>query len=320
MLISIKNIELIHCHLWWFMKTPVCLASWFFGQENWWIVAISSQDLGNYSRQSSQDFARFFKIVEKNPRRFLEFLAIKARIFKILAKETRKSCIKVIQDLVISQKQLSLKTQERGYSCVCVHLKLNLVWPTKNEAKINWNKMEVKIKYIEMKIMVQTSAVKMYIFLNLLWVYKGIDFALAKILFKLLPLSARNLNPTEINFLNSSFSKRQWTFQSNLPAPKRWLKSKQIEKQKKRTGRTFWKVVFQLHQFLSKSFKKLFWKWRLQWRMKCSGGTCPLVCMFRSASGVNFDRDQLKRFVKFSKWRKRSHRMSFIFTKLQKHL
>ena len=35
-------------------------------------------------------FAKFFKIVERNPRKFLEFLATKAKITKILARETKK--------------------------------------------------------------------------------------------------------------------------------------------------------------------------------------------------------------------------------------
>ena len=46
--------------------------------------------LGNYSWQNSQDFARFFKIVEVNPRKFLDFFARKPRISKILAGEPRK--------------------------------------------------------------------------------------------------------------------------------------------------------------------------------------------------------------------------------------
>ena len=41
-----------------------------------------------------QDFSRSWK---KNPRKFLAFLATKPRISKILARQTRKSCINLIQ-------------------------------------------------------------------------------------------------------------------------------------------------------------------------------------------------------------------------------
>ena len=67
-----------------------CLASWFSCQESFCIFDISCQDLGNYSWQGSQNFARFFKIVERNPRKFLDFLATKPKISKILAREPRK--------------------------------------------------------------------------------------------------------------------------------------------------------------------------------------------------------------------------------------
>ena len=80
-------------------RTTQCLASWFSCQEISWIFDICCRDLGNYSWQGLQDFSRCSKIVERNPRKFLDFLARKARITKILARETRKACIKVIQDL-----------------------------------------------------------------------------------------------------------------------------------------------------------------------------------------------------------------------------
>ena len=67
--------------------------SWISCQENSWIFDICCQDLGNYSWQGSQDFARFFKIVERNPRKFLEFLATKARITKILARKPRRQAL-----------------------------------------------------------------------------------------------------------------------------------------------------------------------------------------------------------------------------------
>ena len=84
-----------------------CLASWFSCQEISWIFEISCQGLGDYSWQGSQDFARFFNIVENNPRKFLDFLARKPRISKILARNEKKSKIlaknsrlsKIIQDL-----------------------------------------------------------------------------------------------------------------------------------------------------------------------------------------------------------------------------
>ena len=116
-------------------RYPV-LASWFSSQDNFWIFDISCQDLGNYSWQSSQDFARFFKIMETNPRKILDFLARKARIFKILARKPRKFWIKVIQDLLMSYKQLSLKTQ-KGL-LLRVHLSEPQLGLTKKiEAKLN---------------------------------------------------------------------------------------------------------------------------------------------------------------------------------------
>ena len=74
-------------------------------------------------------FCKIFEILERNPRKFLDFLARKPRLSKILAREPRKAGIKVIQDLLISYKQISLKNQKRGYSCVCFYLNLNLAWP-----------------------------------------------------------------------------------------------------------------------------------------------------------------------------------------------
>ena len=56
-----------------------CLASRFSCQEDSWIFGISCQDLGNYYWQGSQYFARFFKIVEKNPRKLLDFWARKCK-------------------------------------------------------------------------------------------------------------------------------------------------------------------------------------------------------------------------------------------------
>ena len=70
--------------------TTQCLVSWFSCPEISWIFEISCQDLGNYSWESSQDFARFFKIVESNPRKFLDFLARKPRVSKILASSSTR--------------------------------------------------------------------------------------------------------------------------------------------------------------------------------------------------------------------------------------
>ena len=81
------------------------------------------------SWQCSQEIVKVFKIVVRNLRKFLKFLATKARITKISEKETGKSCIIVMQDLQISYKQLSLKTQKRGYCCMCFYLNLNLARP-----------------------------------------------------------------------------------------------------------------------------------------------------------------------------------------------
>ena len=70
-----------------FWMQTQCLASWFSCQEISWIFDISCQDLGHYSWQSSQDFARFFKIVERNPGNFLDLLPREPKITKILARE-----------------------------------------------------------------------------------------------------------------------------------------------------------------------------------------------------------------------------------------
>ena len=100
-----------------------CLASWFSYQENSWIFDTSCKDLGNYSLQGSQDSARFFKIVEWNPKKNLDLLATKPRMPKILARDLQKSIIKVIQNLQISYEQLSLKTQKILLATlVCVFL------------------------------------------------------------------------------------------------------------------------------------------------------------------------------------------------------
>ena len=85
-----------------------------------------AKDIDNYFWKASQDFPRFFKIVERNPKKFLEILAPKPKISQILAREARKSCIKVIKDLCISYRQLSLKTQKWRDTCVCFHLNLNV--------------------------------------------------------------------------------------------------------------------------------------------------------------------------------------------------
>ena len=71
-----------------------CLASWFSCQEISWIFNSSCQYLGNYSWQGSRDFASFFKIVERNPKKFWDFWARKPRLSKILAREPRKACMK----------------------------------------------------------------------------------------------------------------------------------------------------------------------------------------------------------------------------------
>ena len=130
----------------------------------------------------------------KKSKKILGVLGNKTKNLQYLGK-TIKFCIKVIQDLQIFYKQLYLKNQKEGYSCVCFYLNLNLAWPEKKETKINWNKMEAKMKQFGMKIIVQTSSVKMCDFFNLFRVYKWIDFVLEKILSMLPPPIARNLDP-----------------------------------------------------------------------------------------------------------------------------
>ena len=96
---------------------------------------------------------------------------------------------------------------KRGYSCVCFYLNLT-TWPgQKNEAKVNWNKMEAKMEHIWMKIMVQTSSVKLCGFFILFRVYRWINFVMEKIFSMLPPMSARNLDPTKTAFSKFNFPK-----------------------------------------------------------------------------------------------------------------
>ena len=67
--------------------------------------------------------------------------------------------------------------------------------------------MEVKIKHIGTKTMVQTSSVKMCDFFDLFRVYESNDFALEKVLSKLPPPSAGNLDPTKTAFSEIFFPK-----------------------------------------------------------------------------------------------------------------
>ena len=79
---------------WWtrFGAAPStqCLASYFLCQQTSWNFEISCQDLDNYSWQGTQDIAKIFKIVERNPMNFLDFLARKPGTSNILAKEKMK--------------------------------------------------------------------------------------------------------------------------------------------------------------------------------------------------------------------------------------
>ena len=98
------------------IATTQCLASSFSCRENSWIFDISCYDLGNYSWQGLQDFARFLKIVERNQRKLLDFLARKLRISKILAREPKKSWIyiKLFRKLNFKKMVLAIAYESLG--------------------------------------------------------------------------------------------------------------------------------------------------------------------------------------------------------------
>ena len=146
------------------------------------------------------------------------------------------------------------------------------------------------------------------LFFDLFRVYKWIDFALEKFLPKLPPPSARNPDPTKTAFSEFFFLKNAIDVSVTSSCVQ---KMTQITESKKPTSRTFWKRFSISIKLLHKlSFKK----WCLQWRMKCSWGTCPLIYLFRFAFVVNFDRSQLIHSVKSVKCRKRRQKMSLSFT------
>ena len=122
-------------------------------------------------------FARICKIFQDRGKKFWKILGVlgnKARLTKILERETRKACIKVIQDLNISYKQFenSFENSKRELLLRVLLSEAQLGLAKKNEAKIHWNKMEAKIKHIGMKIMVQTFFVEMCDFF---WSFSGIQ-------------------------------------------------------------------------------------------------------------------------------------------------
>ena len=145
-------------------------------------------------------------------------------------------------------------------------------------------------------------------FFDLFRVYKWIDFALEKVLSKFPPRSAKNLNPTKTAFSKFFFPKNAIDASVTSSGVQ---KTTQFTESKKSTTRMFWKRFSISSKLLHKLNLK---KWCLQWRMKCSWGTCPLVYRFRFAFVVNFDLSQLIHSVKSAKCSKRSQRMSLSFT------
>ena len=121
----------------------------------------------------------------------------------------------------------------------------------KNEANINWNKIGAKMEDVGMKIMVQTSSVKLCDFFNLFRVYRWINFVLEKILPMLPPPSAWSLDPTKTAFSKFYFPKYKLTFQSLHLACKKWLKS--LKPKTERVERS--EKLFVLLLFLSNSSK-----------------------------------------------------------------
>ena len=176
-----------------FWVTTQCLAFSFSSQETSWIFDTSCQDLGNNPWQGSQGFERFLKIVQRNPKIFRTSLQQNRKYPRYWQKKQilHQSNTKSID----IYKQLFLNTRKRGYPRVCFHLNLNLASQKKSEAKINWNKVGAKMKHIGMRIMVQTSSIKVCDFFNLFRVYWWIDFELEEILAMFPPPSCRNLDP-----------------------------------------------------------------------------------------------------------------------------
>ena len=118
-------------------------------------------------------FARFCKIFQdrgKKSKKIFGVLGNKSRNNQNLGKRNKKVLHQSNTRSIDILKAIILENSRTGYLCVCFYLNLNLAWPLKKEAKINWNKMEAKIKHFGMKIMVPTSSVKMCDFLELFWV------------------------------------------------------------------------------------------------------------------------------------------------------
>ena len=139
------------------LSSTQCLASWFSCQENSWIFEIYCQDFGNYSwpgTQGLQNFSRSCKQIKEN---FWTSWQKLPRISKILAREARNSCIKLIQDYKYLKSNNPWKLKRGGYSCVWIYRKLNVAWPVKKGIKINWHKLETKIKHTGIIVCAQTS-------------------------------------------------------------------------------------------------------------------------------------------------------------------
>ena len=181
-------------------------------------------------------FVRFFKIAERNPKKFLQFLARKPRISKNLARETTKSCMKVIKDLQMSYKQLSLKTRKRS---VFFYLNLNLACSIKNETKISCDHGN-KMTWWSIGSIFPVFSTHFSLFQSLSVIQLN-RFCVGKVLSTLLPPNARKLGPTKTAFSKFLFPK------NSIDISVRSLRSRadsNHSNENNRTGRTVWKVVF----------------------------------------------------------------------------
>ena len=142
----------------------------------------SIDNLGNQSWKISEEIAKFFKIVEK-----------KSKFIGVPGNKTKKNQDHGEKQEILASKlckikrylinNSSRKLKKRLHLCV-FSTKPQLSLTKNNEAKTNWHKMEAQIKHIGMKLMVQTSSVKMCYFFDLFRVYNWYDFALGKSLFQ----------------------------------------------------------------------------------------------------------------------------------------
>ena len=220
----------------------IFLDFWHFLQRSWQLFLAK--------------FARIFKSFQdrgKKSKKFFGLLGKKTKTIQNLGKRTIKSLHQNNTRSIDILLAIIIENSKKGLLLRVLLSEPQLSLIKNNEAKINWNKMEAKMKQIGTKTMVQTSSVKTCDFSDLFRVYKWIDFALEKFVSKLPPPSARNPDPTKLHSPNSFSPKMLLTFQSRLLAFKRWLKS--LKQKKNEQVERSEKLFFPLLEVLSNCSK-----------------------------------------------------------------